>query len=209
MNNPLPIFSLLLLLMSPFVCGCVSTPPTPQDHFYRLTLLETQQKHETPPLKGTLKVERVRSFNIFRERAILYTFADAPEVIKQHHYHHWIDSAPALIYQQIVSYLRESRIASPVVDEHYTGQSNYRLLLELNNFERILHNSGAIKVSVGITAELMSANNSQPILVKHLSVEKTTTDASIPASVKAMNEGLLDLYQQLSDQLATLDNLQL
>ncbi len=209
MNNPLPICSLLLLLASTFVCGCVSTPPTPQDHFYRLTLLETQQKHETPLLKGTLKIERIRSFNIFRERAILYTYADTPEVIKQHHYHHWIDSAPALIHQQIVSYLRESKIAALVVDERYTGQSNYRLLLELNNFERILHDSGAIKVSVGITAELMSANNSQPILIKHLSVEKTTTDASIPASVKAMNEGLLDLYQQLSKNMAALGTLQL
>lgn len=204
MNNQLSIFSFVSLLLCASILGCVSTAPTPQDHFYRLMLLETPQEHEIPPIKGTLKVERVRSFNIFRERAILYTYAHSPEVIKQHHYHHWIASAPSLIHKHIVSYLRESKIADLVVDERYSDQSNYRLLLELNNFERILHDSGTITVSVGITAELVSDNKSKPVFIKHLNVEKTTTDASIPASVKAINEGLLDLYRQLSDKLAAL-----
>ena len=198
--NRSSIFYRLVLSSLLMTGGCATTAPVPEDRFYRLLDTPELKKQSTTAYNGTLKVEPIKAFGIYRERAILFTHSDSPETLRQHHYHHWIDTPTRLIREQLVDYFRKSAIATRVTGAQLAGKSDFRLHLELKHFERIIHPSGDVAVKIRLDAILSDASN-QTILTRSYVREPMASDNSIAASVAAMNQALGDIYRELGSEI--------
>lgn len=190
-----------LFCASLVLAGCASTQSVPEDHFYRLTPLSVAEPFTVPPFAGVIKVERVKAFGIFQERAVLFSREATPETLERYHYHFWIDAPTALLRKHLVAYLRKRGIAQLVVGSEIQQPGDIQLQLELNNFERILNDTGKIQVKVGLAVVVNNGRGEKPLLIKSYSAMKKLDDKTMPASIKAFNQGLQDIYQQLSEDL--------
>jgi ABC-type uncharacterized transport system auxiliary subunit len=194
---------LLSPLLSLFLIACAGSPAIPDDHYYRLTTIKPPNDRGTPAFAGLLKVDTIKSYGIYRERALLYTQADHPELLQQHRYHYWIDTPSRLIHDQLVAFLRTSGIADGITGSQLPVTSDLHLKLTLKAFERVLHPTGPDRVRVALDA-VITHTNGKPI--KHLSYRRETkaSEASIPASVNAINRALHEIYLEIVEDLRTL-----
>ncbi|MCU7813295.1 MAG: PqiC family protein [Candidatus Thiodiazotropha sp. (ex Notomyrtea botanica)] len=188
------------LVWSLLLTACATSEPIPEDHFYRLLSPSNPTPLEKPIINGVLKVEPIKAFGIYRERAILFSRSDSPEILKQHHYHHWIDTPTRLIRDQLVDYLRKSAIAETVAGAQIGMKGDVRLHLELKHFERVLHPSGSVSVKVRLDAMIADKSN-RPLKVVSYLQEAPAESNSIAASVAAINLALVEIYRNLMEEM--------
>jgi ABC-type uncharacterized transport system auxiliary subunit len=195
----------LLLLLPLLLTACATGEPIPEDQFYRLVAPAAPTRLAKPAIRGTLKVEPIKTFGIYQERPMLYTRSDDPAGLKQLHYHYWIDTPTRLIRDQLVDFLRGSGIAGTVAGSQIGLKGDIRLRLELKNFERVIHPMGAVSVKVRLDAVITDASN-RPLKITRYLREPKAADASIAASVLAFNQALGGIYGQLLQDLLALQH---
>ncbi|MCU7916479.1 MAG: membrane integrity-associated transporter subunit PqiC [Candidatus Thiodiazotropha sp. (ex Gloverina cf. vestifex)] len=193
-TKQLGVFALFWCLL---LTACATSEPIPEDHFYRLLSPSNPTLLEKPIIDGVLKVESIKSFGIYRERAILFSRSDSPETLKQHHYHH---SPTRLIRDQLVDYLRKRTIAETVAGAQIGMKSDIRLHLELKHFERVLHPSGSVSVKVRLDAMIAGKSN-RPLKIASYLQEPMAENSSIAASVAAINLALVEIYRKLVEEM--------
>jgi ABC-type uncharacterized transport system auxiliary subunit len=202
MNRRQGIAGFFILTAILLQTGCASTGPAPQDHYYRLTAPDTAQPLEAPLIQGVLTVDRIKAPGILRERALLYSLESSPEEVKQYRYHHWIGTLPNMIREQLVVYLRQSNIAAYVEGEQTTAEADVRLKIKLKKFERVLSNKGdGAMVSLKLEVVVTSDRRPEWVMMQGYSVVEPASDKTMLASVRAMNEGLGEIYLQLLTDL--------
>jgi ABC-type uncharacterized transport system auxiliary subunit len=187
-------------LLSLLITACASTPPVPNDHYYRLSAIAPPQTIATPAISGVLKIEPIKSYGIYRERALLYTQTDHPEQLQQYRYHYWIDTPSRLIRDQLVEFLRASGIAEGVAGSQLPVSGDLRLKLALKAFERVINPTGPDRVRVALDA-LLTNTEGQPLRIVSYQREAELDHASIAASVIAINHVLNQIYLELLNDL--------
>jgi ABC-type uncharacterized transport system auxiliary subunit len=197
-----PISNLLLGLCL-LLTACATPEPIPEDQFYRLVSPGEPVRLANPAIKGTLKVEPIKTFGIYRERAILFSHSDQPESLKQHHYNHWIDTPTRLIRDQLVDYLRARGVAGTVAGAQIGLNGDIRLYLELKNFERVIHPTDDVSVKVRLDAVITDKSN-RPLKITSYLSEIPAGESSVAASVAAINQALSEIYRRLADDLTAL-----
>jgi len=202
MNRRQAIAGIITLTAILLLTGCASTGTPPQDHYYRLTPPDTAQPLEAPEIQGVLTVDRVKAPGILRERALLYSLESSPEEVKQYRYHHWIGTLPNMIREQLIVYLRQSNIAGYVEGEQTTAEADVRLKIKLKKFERVLADEGdGATVSLKLDVVVISDRRPERVMMQGYSVVKPASDKTMLASVRAMNEGLGEIYLQILTDL--------
>ena len=191
----------LLCCVGLVFAGCASTQSVPEDHFYRLTPLAVVEPFATPPIAGVLKVDRVKAIGIYQERSLLFSREATPETLERYHYHFWVDAPAVLLRKHLVAYLRKRAVAPLVLGGETRQTGDIQLQLELHNFERILNDAGPVQVMVGLGLVAKTGRGEKPLLIKSYSTVKSVDDAAMPASIRAINQGLADIYRQLTDDL--------
>jgi ABC-type uncharacterized transport system auxiliary subunit len=191
---------LLALLLPLLLAACAGGGPIPEDHYYRLLAAAAPQHMKAPAIAGTLKVEPIETFGIYRERAILFARSDDPADLRQHNYHYWIDTPTRLIRDQLVDYLRASGIAGTVAGAQIGLRGDIRLRLTLKNFERIIHTDGTVSVKVRLDAVITDASN-RPLKIDSYRRDEPAEDGTMGASVAAFNRALSAIYGQLLQDL--------
>lgn len=191
----------------PWLClllgACATPEPVPQDQFYRLVGPASPVRLAAPVIQGTLKVEPIKTFGIYRERAILFSPSDQPESLRQHHYHYWIDTPTRLIRDQLVDYLRARGVAGTVAGSQIGLSGDIRLHLELKQFERVIHPAGKVSVKVWLDAVITDKSN-RPLKIVSYHSETPAGESAVAASVAAINLALGEIYQRLAEDLMTL-----
>lgn len=190
-------------LVGLLLAACASSPPVPDDHYYRLTTVQPEQSNVSPKFKGVLKVDPVKAYGIYRERALLYSRSEHPEELQQHRYHYWIDTPSRLIRDQLVDFLRASQIAESVAGSQLQVQGDLKLKLSLKQFERVIEKSAAHRVRVTLEALLIASDGKQ-LMTKRYQRELATSDPSMPSSVRAFNLALHEIFGDLLKDLQTL-----
>ena len=99
------------------LAGCSSTPPIPNDVYYRLQLAPPSQRFESPRVAGAVVVERPGAASVYASRDLAYSDAPPHLALSHYHYHHWVDPPPQLLQQELVDYLRSANLASSVTAE--------------------------------------------------------------------------------------------
>jgi ABC-type uncharacterized transport system auxiliary subunit len=191
--------TLLILLLE----ACAATAPVPDDHYYRLLASRTPLPGDSAPVTGVLKVDPVKAFGIYRERALLYTLESRPEQLQQHRYHYWIDTPSQLIREHLIEFLRSYRVAEQIVGSQLAVTADLRLKLTLKQFERVVSPSAADSVRVALDAVIVDADG-RPLKIVSYHREKIATEASISVSVNAINQALGEIYLEIVKDLRTL-----
>jgi ABC-type uncharacterized transport system auxiliary subunit len=203
MNNNRAFTAFIGAAITLLLSACASSPPVPDDHYYRLTMLQPEQTMERPKFTGVLKVDPVKAYGIYRERALLYSRSDHPEELQQHRYHYWIDTPSRLIRDQLVDFLRASQIAENVAGSQLPVQGDIKLKLSLKQFERVIDKSEPQRVRVTLDALLLNADG-KPLLTRRYQRLLTTSGASIAASVRSFDQALSEIYAELLKDMRAL-----
>jgi ABC-type uncharacterized transport system auxiliary subunit len=203
MNNSRAYTTFIAALISLLLTACATSPPVPDDHYYRLTTLQPEQANNSPKLKGVLKVDPVKAYGIYRERALVYSRSEHPEELQQHRYHYWIDTPSRLIRDQLVDFLNASQIADNVAGSQLVVQGDNKLKLSLKQFERVIDSSAPHRVRVTLDALLVNAEGEQ-LMSQRYHQELTASDPSMAGAVRAFNLALHEIYRDLLKDLREL-----
>ncbi len=199
--NRLPFHLYVSLFLVILLEGCASSSSMPEDHYYRLSPVAEVEKLSAPIIKSRLVVERIKTFGIYNERAILYASEDNPETLKYHHYHHWIDKPANLVREQLSNYLRDVALADNVVDDNSRQNRDMLLQVDIKKFERVLRTNGDVHVRITLRLKVSSERNDTQILFKSYTELNKAENGSMAATIRAFNLGLANIYQQLSNDI--------
>lgn len=203
MNNSSAYTVFISAVITLLLSACTTSPPVPDDHYYRLTTVQPEQTGRSPSLKGVLKVDPVKTYGIYRERALLYSRSEHPQELQQHRYHYWIDTPSRLIRDQLVDFLRASQIAERVAGSQLRVQGDMRLKLSLKQFERVIDSAAPHRVRVTLEAVLIDADGA-PQMTQRYQRELEVSDSSIASSVRTFNQALHEIYGDLLKDLQAL-----
>lgn len=183
--------------------ACGSSPPIPDDNYYRLT--------ERPPfdrgpqvLAERLAVAPVRSAGVRRGRAMLYSEDPGHVRFKKYHYHHW-DEAPSVLFQRrLVDSLQDSGIATSVTEKS-DAQARYRLHTQVLRFDRLVSPDGA-DVIVEIEARLVPSDAPlNPVLDNRYTRQEVAGSQSMEATVVAFSRAVDAVIEDLVNDLRQAD----
>jgi ABC-type uncharacterized transport system auxiliary subunit len=191
-----------LLLLS--LSGCFgSSPPIPEDIYYRLQPSAPAQRFDTPRV-GLVVVDRPSAASVFTARDIAYSDA-APNLRLQHyHYHHWIDPPPQLLQQALVDYLRAANLARAVTSEPGRQPAAWRVSGMVRRFERLSTGSGW-QASVSLELRADGAGAREPRLLRQYDVVIGADGDSMEATAQAFAKAIGSVFDKfLADFSAAL-----
>ncbi|MEJ2694920.1 MAG: ABC-type transport auxiliary lipoprotein family protein, partial [Candidatus Thiodiazotropha sp.] len=160
-------------------------------------------RNAAPVIPGVLKIAPIKSYGIYRERALLYSRETDPHGLQQHRYHYWIDTPTRLIRDQLIEFLRASGVAGGIAGSQASLSGDLRLKLTLKQLERVIHTDRQVSVKVALDALIATADG-RTLKITGYTHETAATDASIPASVSAIDQTLNRIYFEILGDLQTL-----
>jgi ABC-type uncharacterized transport system auxiliary subunit len=189
---------LILLAAWAVLGGCGGSPPVPTDHYYRLPAPQVSGA-ATDLAPGPIYVERFLADGVLTERAIAYTQdADATEV-RQHHYHHWVDSPTRLVRDHLIDWLRADR-AAPLVSAAPDVDAELSLFGKIRRFE-IVHGRGSGEVVVELEFRVEKRDRDTPLLIERYTERVPLRSDSIGTAVDGFGAALSAIYARLSGDI--------
>lgn len=179
---------LLPLLIIPLLAGCFgSAPPVPRDHYYRLLVSGPVETVADIQLAGVMRVELLQADGLLRERPLLYSESGASHEVQQHDYHYWADAPPRMLQDQLVAYLRHSRIARSVVTPDMRVQADYQISGKVKRLERLL-GGGPPRVFVEMELALVRLSDNALVLVDNFAEQEPEGGDGIGSAIIALNK---------------------
>lgn len=191
---------LVLILFALTVSGC-GGGEVPDDHFYRLAPAAPTSAYQSPPIAGTLLVERLRADGVLSQRPILYVDRSQPVEVKQYSYHYWVESPPGLIQLQLVDYLRKANVANEVVERGGRVFNGCVLDGVIRSFER-LTGDGDPLVSVSIDYKLTRASDGTQILFQNRNINARPNGTSMAETIMAFNFAANQIFGEIAADVA-------
>ena len=183
------------LLAATLLAGCFgSSPPIPEDIYYRLQPAAPAQRFDAPRV-GLVVVDRPGGASVYTARDIAYSDA-APHLRLQHyHYHHWVDPPPQLLQQALVDYLRAANFARTVTSEPGRQPPAWRLSGVVRRFERQKNGSGwQAVVSLELRAD--PAGGREPLLLRQYETVIAADGDGMEATVAAFAKATGSLFDR-------------
>jgi ABC-type uncharacterized transport system auxiliary subunit len=196
--------SLALVLLG--LSGCLgSAPPVPRDHYYRVlvappaqnTAAQRADARNTPSVMfpGVVSVAPLEADGLLRERPLLYSASGRAHEMQQHDYHYWMDAPPRMLQVQLVDYLRHSGLARAVITPELRLRPDYEVSGRIRRLERLL-GGGPPRVIAEIELAMVETDRNQLIVVETYAAEVPSADASVEASVLALNRALAGIFER-------------
>ena len=191
-------FRPLIVLLAPLLAAC-NQPPLPQDTFYRLQVDLPGVAAATPRLNGTLEVERFVADGLTAGRPIVYSRSDRPHELQEYHYHFWTEPPPIMLRDQLIAYLRASRVATAVVTPELRVAADYVLAGKITRLERVV--GAAPRAVVELELGVRETDNDRLLFVDTYRDEEAASGDSVGAAVAALNVALARIYARFAADL--------
>ena len=181
--------------------GCLgSAPPVPRDHYYRVLVAPPAQGADARPtpavmFPGVISVAQLEADGLLRERPLLYSASGQAHEMQQHDYHYWMDPPPRMLQIQLVDYLRHSGLAEAVITPELRLRPDYEVSGRIRRLERLL-GGGPPRVIAEIELAMVESARKQLIVIETYAAEVPSADASVEASVLALNRALADIFER-------------
>ncbi len=179
-----------------------SQPPVPRDQFYRLTGGAPSARFATPPIDGSLAVNRLRADGLVSQRPILFTSREQPHRLEQHNYDYWVEIPPVMLRDALMVYFEQANLAHTVV----LGDARHRAGCELSaTLRRMEHITEAGKPStavIEIQVRLQRVNDRAMLLSRTYHVEQVAAGLTVDATATAFDQALAALFARLLSDLA-------
>lgn len=187
------------------LAACATGSPVPEDRFYQLEPTTPEHVFSSPVLQGGLEIDDTEADPLRSGRAVLYSEKARPLQLKRYHYAFWVDQPPRLVHGKLVQYLRDSGIADRIKDSTQRDITGYRLKTQVLKFEQ-LRGGPAPEVIIELEASLEELPAGQVLWTSVYSQRHTSDGGDMHATAEAMQTALDQLLQDLSRDLATLQD---
>jgi len=194
-KSALIIAAAAMLLLS----ACGTPAPVPKDYYYRINEIAPADTLASPKLDGVLMVERFVGDGLLGGRPIVYAEAEKSHVLEAYSYHFWIDSPPALLSDQMISFLRKAKAAKAVVTPEMRVKTDFILTGRIRHMERVLGDPG--KAVIEVELALKRSDGDSLMMVKTYKAEPTNEKGGVEGSVVAMSEALDDIFNRFLKDL--------
>ena len=172
-----------------------AAPPVPRDHYYRVLVPAPEARSGAEVLPGVLSVPPLETRGLLRERPLLYVDGRRPLEVRQYDYHFWSEPLAVLIQDQLVAYLRGGRMARSVLSSSAHVPSDFELVGRVTRVEQ--HMAGpAAGVLVELELGVVKSADNRLVVLETYRVERPARDASVIASVEAMNGALAEIFER-------------
>jgi ABC-type uncharacterized transport system auxiliary subunit len=186
-----------MLLMS--LSACASAPPVPEDHFYRLQAVYADEPLSNKPLPGTIEVERFVADGLTSERPLVYSVAGKPNEVKAYHYHFWIKPPTVMLRDELVSFLRASKISDSVVTPEMRVNADYALTGKIKHLEQVRAEKKT-RTLLEIEIGLRRPRDGKLLFLETYRAENAAGGDGVATAVESLNTALSIIYSDfLSD----------
>lgn len=183
------------------LAGCFgAAPPVPKEQYFRLVTTETPQAIGNP-LPGIIEVAPLLSEGVLGERPLLFT-SNNGQKLEQRNYAYWTDPPPAMLRDQLVTYLTAAGIAQRVVPSELRIASQYRLQGRILRLEQVSPSGGGNGGVIALELSLIDKANDGILTSGRYEVAKEATGANIDDAVQALNNGLNEILAAFVADLA-------
>lgn len=197
----LPFASLLVAAIA-MLAGCAAQPPVPTDKFYRLQAVFAAEALSQPKFPGNFVVERFTADGLTAGRPIVYVEANDPNQLLEYHYHFWTQPPTVMLRDELVTYLRQAKIAGSIVTPEMRLDPQYVMTGRIRKMEQLLGSPNRTRLELEIS--LRRPEDNKLLFFKSFTHEAVQTSPGVPAAVDSLNEALNIIY---SDLLADLTGL--
>ena len=193
-NTPIAALSAMLLVLS----ACGSAPPAPEDNYYRLQATFAGS-NMTNPLPGSIEIDRFVADGLTSERGLVYSDARTPNQVKAYHFHFWIKPPTVMVRDELVSFLREARVAKAVVTPELRVDADYVLTGKIEHLEQVTGQSE--RTVMEIELGLRSARDGKLMFLKTYRQENASAKG-VAAAVDSLNTALSIVFADFVSDLS-------
>jgi ABC-type uncharacterized transport system auxiliary subunit len=193
---------LLGVLLALAVTAC-SQPPVPRDQFYRLSGGSPAQRYATPPVEGSLAVNRLRADGLVSQRPILFSTREQPNRLEQHNYHYWVDIPPMMLRDSLLVYLERANLASSVALGDARHRAGCELSANLRRMEHVVASGQPSTAVIEIQFQLERVNDAAILLNRTYRAEQVAAALTLDSTAAAFDQALAALFARLTGDIAT------
>lgn len=190
------IRQLVVLAAAAWLTACAGGARVPEDNFYRFEVAAPAPRLAAPALAGSLSVQVGAAAPVYRDRAFLYSEAQAPGRLQRYHYHYWVDTPPRLLQRSLADYLRAAGVATAVVTPEDAIDARYRLRVDIERFEHRRDRDGG-DVSVAVRLTLSERGSGTLLLQEHFDAEAAVQGDDHAAVAAAYQRATQDVYARI------------
>jgi ABC-type uncharacterized transport system auxiliary subunit len=178
--------------------ACGGQPPVPEDFYYRLVKPAAPAQAQALS-DGTIFVEQFIADGVHRERALTYVTGDPAVEIRQHHYHHWMDSPSRMLRDQLIDTLRAGQ-AAPLVTDAPEVVSDLNIHGKIRRFDQRPASGGEVTVALDFRVE--RSDRPEPLLVRSYEARAPVAGRDMAAAAGAYSVALAEIYAALIADIA-------
>jgi ABC-type uncharacterized transport system auxiliary subunit len=193
----------LVLAAALALSACGAAPPVPEDHFYRLQAVYASDPLPSRLLPGTIEVERFVADGLTSERAIVFSEAGKPNQVKAYHYHFWIKSPTVMLRDELVSFLRASKISDAVVTPDMRVQAGYALTGKIKHLEQI-RAKDQTRTLLEVEFGLRNPKNGKLLFLDSYRIENVAGGKGVATAVDSLNTALSIMYSDFLNDVSKL-----
>ena len=186
-----------------FLTACGSAPPVPEDQYYRLQAIYASEPLTTKPLAGTIEVDRFVADGLTSERAIVYSDIQKPNQVRAYHYDFWIKPPTVMLRDELVSFLRKSKISDAVVTPEMRVNAEYALTGKIKHLEQVKMESG-YRTILEVELGLRHPNTGKLLFLDTYRLENDALGSSVGAAVNSLNTALSIIYSEFLTSISKL-----
>jgi ABC-type uncharacterized transport system auxiliary subunit len=194
------IRALLLALLAFAVTAC-SQPPVPRDQFYRLGGGSPAHRYATPPLEGSLAINRLRADGLVSQRPILFSTREQPNRLEQHNYHYWVEIPPVMLRNALMVYLEQANLASAIALGDARHRAGCELSASLRRMEHVVSGGQPSTAVIEIQFQLERVNDAVILLNRTYRAEQVANALSLDATAAAFDQALAALFARLTGDI--------
>lgn len=193
----------LVLVSFGLLAACGSPQAVPEDQYFRLQAVYAADALTEKALPGTIEVDRFVADGLTSERPIVYSDADKPNQVKAYHYNFWIKPPTVMLRDELVSFLRASKVSDSVVTPEMRIHADYALTGKITHLEQVRMKTG-YRTVIEIELGLRKPDTGKLLFLDTYRLENDANGASIADAVNSMNTALSIIY---ADFLASISKL--
>ena len=193
----------LILMSLGLLLGCVSAPPVPEDQYYRLQAVYASKPFVHKALSGTIEVDRFVADGLTSQRAVVYSEIKKPNQVWAYHYDFWIKPPTVMLRDELVSFLRASKISDAVVTPEMRVKSEYVLTGKIKHLEQVIMTSG-YRTIIEIELGLRKPGTGKLLFLDTYRLENDANGSDVAAAVDSLNTALSTIYSEFLTSISKL-----
>ncbi len=197
MKRLIPVLALALVLTA-----CGSAERVPEDQFYRLSAALPSKPAAKPLFPGTIEVDRFVADGLTAGRPIVYSEDGKPYQVKEFHYHFWTQPPTVMLRDELVTYLRQAKVASTVVTPEMRVRADFVLTGKIRRLEKIVGTPP--KAVLELELVLRKASGGKLIFLDTYRMETPSDGSGVDAAVYSLNKSLSAIYGKFVADLSKL-----